>query len=252
MPQRSFRDGGLELETIDHGPIRRARISDEVTRRLSLAIREGAYRPGDHLPSERDLMRHFGVGRPAVREALFCLRKMGLIAIHSGARSQVIVPDGKVVISELSGIVQHLLAQDSGVRQMQHVRTLFETALVREAATAAASEDIWRIKAALDRNRDSLGDKTRLIEADIGFHFAIAEHTKNPLIVHIHNAMAAWLRDQRVVTLTIPGIEKISYAEHEAIYGAIAARDADRAEALMRAHLEHVARNYWLVRDRRD
>ncbi|MBV9246331.1 MAG: FCD domain-containing protein [Methylobacteriaceae bacterium] len=236
----------------DSEPIRRPRISEEVTRRLATAISEGVYRAGDFLPSERELMQRFGVGRPAVREALFSLRKMGLIAIHSGTRSQVTKPDGLAVISELSGIVQHLLNREDGVRQFQQVRTLFETALAREAALFGSAEDLAQIKLALDRNRDALGDKSRFIRADIGFHFAIASRTKNPLIVQIHDAMAAWLRDQRVVTLTIPGLDKIALAEHEGIYEAIAAHDGDRAESLMRSHIEHVARNYWTVRDRHD
>jgi GntR family transcriptional repressor for pyruvate dehydrogenase complex len=228
----------------DSGPIRRPRVADEVTRRLSLAIRHGIYQAGDYLPSERDLMARFGVGRPAVREALSTLRKLGLVAVNSGMRSQVIKPDGKAVISQLSGVVQHLLADEDAVRQMQHVRSLFETALARDAALFASEDDIRALKQALDRNRAAIG-KRNFIETDIGFHFAIAERTKNPMIVQIHDAMAAWLRDQRLVTLTIRGLAQISCDEHEAIYEAIAAHDADRAETLMRSHLEHVARNYW-------
>ena len=231
-------------------PIKRPRISDEVTRRLASAISRGHYRPGDFLPSERELMRRFGVGRPAVREALFSLRKLGLIAVQSGSRSQVVEPDGGAIISELSGIVQHLLAHEAGVRRMQHVRALFETALARDAALFGSVENIADIKRALVRNREALGHRARLIDADIGFHFAIAKRTGNPLIMQIHDAMAAWLRDQRVSTLTIPGVAEVSLAEHEAIYEAIAAHDANRAEFLMRDHLNLVANNYWMARHR--
>jgi DNA-binding FadR family transcriptional regulator len=236
-------------DPFERGAIRRPRVADEVTRLLSLAIRDGAFQPGDYLPSERDLMARFGVGRPAVREALSTLRKLGLVAVHSGMRSQVTKPDGKAVISQLSGIVQHLLANDDAVRQMQHVRSLLETALARDAALFASEDDIAALKRALDRNRAAIG-KPNYIETDIGFHFAIAARTRNPLIVQIHDAMTAWLRDQRIVTLTIRGIAKVSCDEHEAIYQAIAAHDADRAESLMRSHIEHVARNYGAVRRR--
>lgn len=229
-------------------PIKRPRISDEVTRRLASAISRGHYRPGDLLPSERELMRRFGVGRPAVREALFSLRKLGLIAVQSGTRSQVVEPDGGAIISELSGIVQHLLAHEAGVRQMQHVRVLLETALARDAALFGSAEDIADIKRALVRNQEALGHRARFIDADIEFHFAIARRTRNPLIVQIHDAMAGWLRDQRVATLTIPGVDRISLGEHQAIYEAIAAHDADRAETLMRDHLNLVANNYWMAR----
>jgi hypothetical protein len=57
--------------------IRRRKLYEDVADHLDKLIQAGAYAPSDLLPSERDLMKHFGVGRPAVREALFHLREMG-------------------------------------------------------------------------------------------------------------------------------------------------------------------------------
>lgn len=58
-------------------PIIRRKLADEVRDRLLALIRGGELRPGDRLPSERDLMERFGVGRPAVREALQSLARRG-------------------------------------------------------------------------------------------------------------------------------------------------------------------------------
>ncbi len=236
---------------MDLQPIARPRVSDEVVRRLSDAIRTGVYAPGDYLPSERDLMKAFAVGRPAVREALLTLRRLGLVTVHSGTRSQVSKPDGKVVLSGLSEIMRHLLTEEDSIRQLQNLRVMFEAALVREAATYATAQDIRELKRALDLNREALGHGEKFIRADIGFHFALAKRTRNPMIVQIHDAMVEWLRDQRVVTLTIMGLDQISYREHEKIYEAVAARDPCKAEELMRHHLESVTRNYWQVRGNR-
>ena len=63
--------------------VRHRKLYEEVADRLEKMISDGELRESEHLPSERELMRRFGVGRPAVREALFHLRKMGLVEIRS-------------------------------------------------------------------------------------------------------------------------------------------------------------------------
>ena len=97
------------------GAIRRRRLYEEVAGRLEAMIQEGQYAPGDQLPSERELMKQFGVGRPAVREALFALQKMGLVAINSGERARVTQPTPKVVFESLAGAARHLLGASDGV-----------------------------------------------------------------------------------------------------------------------------------------
>ena len=51
-------------------PIQRRKLYQEVLDRLMHRIEAGEFAPGDHLPSERELMEVYGVGRVAVREAL--------------------------------------------------------------------------------------------------------------------------------------------------------------------------------------
>ena len=59
-----------ETVTRPFEPIQRRKLYQEVVDRLVERISSGMYRPGDKLPSERELMTQFGVGRPAVREAM--------------------------------------------------------------------------------------------------------------------------------------------------------------------------------------
>ncbi|MFN9773623.1 MAG: GntR family transcriptional regulator, partial [Burkholderiales bacterium] len=54
-------------------PIRRRKLCDEIAERLMARIRDGELAPGEPLPSERELMDLYGVGRPSVREALQAL-----------------------------------------------------------------------------------------------------------------------------------------------------------------------------------
>ncbi len=208
-------------------------------------IHEGQYLPGDQLPSERELMKQFGVGRPAVREALFALQKMGLVAINSGERARVTQPTPKVVFESLAGSARHLLAAPDGVRHFQEARVFFETGLARYAAAHATEADLAELKRALDANRLALDNLYAFERTDVAFHYVLAVIPRNPIFTAIHEAIAAWLTEQRTITLRTPGQKFVACRAHEKIYDAIAARDPDRAERVMREHLDQVTETYW-------
>src|SRR5258708_36517350 len=117
-------------------------LYEDVAYGLEQMIGDANFAPGDQLPSERDLMVRFGVGRPAVREALFHLQKMGVVEVRSGERARVTRPTPKVVVAGLAGAARHLLAEPDGVRQFQTARAFFEIGLVRHAAEHATEDDL--------------------------------------------------------------------------------------------------------------
>ena len=228
--------------------IRRRRLSDEVVSRLEAMIHDGRCPPGEQLPSERELTQMFGVGRPAVREALFSLQKMGLIAIQAGDRARVTRPTPEAVVEGLSGAARHLLAAPGGVENLQDARLFFEVGLARHAAEHAAKADIDSLAAALEANRLAIGDLDAFERTDVAFHFMLAVIAKNPIFTALHQALVEWLVEQRHTTLSWPGRKgtfKTAYEAHKAIFEAIVLRDPDVAEKAMRAHLAHVSRVYW-------
>jgi GntR family transcriptional repressor for pyruvate dehydrogenase complex len=225
--------------------IRRRRLYEEVASRIEAMIHDGTLKPGDQLPSERELMQRYGVGRPAVREALFALQKMGLVAVTAGDRARVTAPTPEIVIDALSGAARHMLAAPHGVRSFQDARLFFEVGLARHAAMHASEDDIAELNRALEANRLTIGDIPRFERTDVAFHYVLAVIPRNPIFTAIHAAIAEWLVEQRHITLTRPGQNEIAYRAHAAIARAIAARDPDRAERLMRAHLEQVVSVYW-------
>jgi GntR family transcriptional regulator, sialic acid-inducible nan operon repressor len=226
--------------------IRRRRLYEDVASGLEAMIRDGALQPGDALPSERELTVQFGVGRTAVREALFHLQKMGVIELKSGERAKVRRPTPEVVLEGLSGAARHMLAQPDGIKQFQDARAFFEIGLARHAAKHATAADIRELGAALEANRQSIGDLAKFERTDVAFHFVLAVIARNPIFTAFHSAIAEWLVQQRHVTLAShPGQNQLAYRAHKAIHDAIVARDADRAERLMRAHLNQVSSAYW-------
>jgi len=230
--------------------VRQRKLYEEVAARLERMIAEGHYAAGDALPSQRTLMETFGVGRPAIREALFHLQKMGLIDIRSGTRAIVTLPTPAFVVDALAVTARHMLAAPGGVQNFQSLRVFFEVGLARHAAEHATADDLARFRAALDENRASLGDLKRFERTDVDFHFVLAVIPRNPMFTAIHAALAEWLLEQRQTTLA-PGEDKVAYEAHRAIFEAVKSRDADRAEAAMRAHLDYVTRRYNAVVEKR-
>ncbi len=230
-------------------PIRRRKLYEDVVERLETAINEGRYAPGDQLPAERELMEAYGVGRTAIREALFALQRMGLIVISSGERARVSQPSAGTMIGELSGVARHLLAKPGGAHHFQQARTMFEVGVARLAAETATPEDVARLAAALEANREALELGRAFDRTDVAFHFVLAEITRNPIFTALHNGLAEWLTEQRTTSLKARGAAQAAYAAHRRIYEAVAAGDAQAAADAMRAHLGQVGDYYWKASD---
>lgn len=228
--------------------IDRKKLFEHVAEHLEAQILAGKLRPGDQLPPERDLQASFGVGRPAIREALIALQKAGLVEMSNGARARVLMPTASHIFTGMAPAVRQMLSTDDGHRHFQGARMFFETGLAREAAKSATEGDLQALQAALDANRGSIGDSVQFTRTDIAFHFEMAKIARNPVFIALHDQISDWLKEQRVVTLAATGQERIAYEAHAAIYGGIAARDPDRAEDAMRKHLQQLADTFWQQR----
>ena len=217
----------------------------EIAEHIELLIFDGRLSVGDKIPSERDLMDKFGVGRSTVREALFVLQRKGLLIARPGAAARVSKPSADTMIADLSGAARHMLSVPDGVRHLQHARVLFEVGIAREAARHATKADLAAVKEALDANKKA-SDQSAFERSDMAFHYALAMTAHNPVFTSIHHALTSWLAEQRSVSARAIGVTRAEiYEQHRAIYDAIVAGDAVAAEAAMEKHLMTVARNYW-------
>ena len=226
-------------------PIRRRRLYEEVERRLEEEIASGRLKAGDAIPSERELMQHFGVGRPAIREAILSLQRKGLLRVGAGERTRVSRPTIDAIVHGVSGAVSLMLADEQGVRELQQARRFFECALARHAAKEATSADIARLAGRLTANRGALKHPGEFERTDVEFHYELALIARNPIFSALHQATVGWLIGQRTLSLMQPGAMRAAYRFHEQICQAIAAHDPDQAEARMKAHLLSVERYYW-------
>ena len=218
----------------------RRKLSDEVFDRLLKEIETGRYAPDAHIPSERELMAAYGVGRPAIREAMQRLEKLGLIVISHGERARVSQPTVADVIGQIEHAARHILAtQPQSLTQLQDARLFFEIGMVREAARLAQPSDIQILEAALATQASHLTrDSGRFVAADMEFHTAIASITHNAVLEAVSRAMLQWLSTFHASLLLWKGHETLTLEEHRFILDAIIAHDENGAAEAMRMHLQ--------------
>lgn len=222
--------------------ITRRKLSDQVFDRLRAMILSGELLAGDPVPSERALMERFGVGRPAVREALQSMHTMGLITIAHGERSRVNALNAGVVLGQVDAVAQLLLSAEPGaLDHLKQARLMFECGIVRMAVAQATDADVADLRAILAQQRAKLPNAAAFIAADVAFHNRIARISGNPIILAVSQAMLKWLFHYHSALLYWSGKEDVTLLEHDRIVDLIAARDADGAVAAMRRHIERSA-----------
>lgn len=226
-------------------PVRKRKLYEEIVEQLEASMLDGSLAPGEQLPSERELMKTFQVGRSSIREALFALNRMGLISLQNGERAIVTMPTASTLLDGLSPLIRHMLQGTDGVRHFQDARKLFEVALARHAAEYATTAEIEQLARALESNKLAIGKDDAFVETDVGFHRVLAQIGRNPVCNFLHSAIAAWLKEQRSISVRQPTSMERAYRAHTRIYKAIAQHDVDGAEWAIRQHLEEVSRFYW-------
>jgi DNA-binding FadR family transcriptional regulator len=220
-------------------------LSDEVFDRLKAMIVSGERAPGQSLPSERELMARFGVGRPAIREAMQALANLGLVTISHGERARVREITAEAAMRQVDTIAQLLLSTSpQSLEHLKEARSFFERGMVRRAAEVASDADVAALRELLDRQSAAVGDAEAFVRADMALHTRIAAITGNPIYAAVSEMMLGWLEEYHSHMLIWHGRSEHTLAEHAEMIDRIAAHDPDGAERAMIGHLERSSRLY--------
>lgn len=230
----------LENEALSFRPLQRApKLSDSVTESVLDLITRAALKPGDRLPSERDLAQQFGVSRTVVREALRSLAAKGVLDVRTGSGATVARVDAEHASEALRLYFQGAQGTEDGVTygQVNDVREMLEPNTARLAAQEASDDDLAEIAAIHERFCATVDDPDAASLLDVAFHRAIAVSVHNPLITLILDSLEPILVEIRCRTLGLDERPKRAIEAHGLILECLRAGDPDGAEHAMREHL---------------
>lgn len=208
---------------------------------LGLAIITGKY-VGAPFPNEAELAQQLGASRTVTREAIKMLTSKGLISARP-RHGTMVAPESDWNLLDpdiLRWLLERKFSLDLMV-QFTEMRLGIEPAAAALAARNADAAGLAQIHCALARMKAAeLGEDDHLA-ADVAFHVAILNATKNAFYRDLHELVNTALRISIRFTNSIEGHEA-SIPSHEAVALAIAGRDAAGAEAGMLAIIRDVLR----------
>jgi GntR family transcriptional repressor for pyruvate dehydrogenase complex len=222
---------------------RRPRLSDTITEQIESLIVGGELKPGDSLPSERDLAKHLGVSRPSLREALLVLESRGLVQARRGGGFGVTDITGPTITDPLVHLLQRHPSTIDDVLELRHG---LECVAAYFAAIRATDADAKRLRAMSNtmRRRRATRDPLEDADLDADFHMAIAEASHNVALVHVmrglFNLMRSNMMRSREVLYRQAGNVALLDDQHAQIVKAIVARDHDAARAAANLHLSFI------------
>jgi GntR family transcriptional repressor for pyruvate dehydrogenase complex len=220
-------------------PVTPHTVSDQVAEQLRNLVSSGDYKPGDRIPSERELALRLGVGRPSVREALRELKAQGLVVTGRGAQGTAVA---SLPSPGFAAPMAPLIGQGAErIIELMEVRSAVEIEAAGLAARRATLEDLHRMSVLVATAGEMLTP-----DEDVAFHAAIADATHNPLFERVIQEPVGLLHDHMAAILDAyykePGGAVALQQQHEAIRQAIRSGDEAKARQAMRRHLDHVAR----------
>jgi GntR family transcriptional repressor for pyruvate dehydrogenase complex len=229
-------NGGAPRSGFGQQVERSVRLSDKVADAMLDTILNRGLRPGDPLPSERELGEQYGVSRTVIREAVRALTSRGVIDARAGRGLTV----AKVAPETVSASMQlYLHGQDQiPYAKIHEVRTGIEIQIAGYAAERATDEEIEELSQLNEAlNQADESDHEQLSILDVEFHRAIARMTHNELYLIMLDSIGPLMLEVRRATIGAPNGRAVAYDIHKKIVDAIASRDPDKARDAMQEHL---------------
>src|ERR1022692_716941 len=216
--------------------IRRNKVYEEVAKQIERLILK-KLKPGDKLPSERELAEMLRVSRSSIRDAIRGLELMGLVEPRQGAGTIVREVSAELLPNPFANALKRRREQ---VSELLDFRKMLEPPLAARAAAHASPDEIAEMDDILRRQEEKQVQGDAAVAEDAEFHYSIALASGNSVVLKVLDILMDLLRDTRERSMQVEGRPEKSLAGHRRILAAIKRQDAESAKAAMRRHIEDV------------
>ncbi|WP_084125498.1 FadR/GntR family transcriptional regulator [Demequina sp. NBRC 110054] len=227
----------------DFQAVKTQRAYEMIVSQVEDAIADGSLKPGQHLPSEREMMENFSVSRPTVREALRVLESMGVIrSRHGDPRGpEILPPSADLLVRPVRRLVR---TNNLNLADFLPVRMSIESVACSRAATLRSDEQLARMDAAIAVMQEVIdGDHTpeAFTRAEVQFHEAVWEAGHNGLVTLIgkvtQDLMFEMIQSKLSSATDAVELMRESRAHDAEILEAIRARDGQLAGGLAKRYI---------------
>lgn len=226
-------------------PVKPKKLYEDIVDYFVQSIQSGELKPGDQLPTEKELADRMRVSKTAVREAMSALESMGYTRSRVGEGTFV----SDVTLDSLLQPVSMMLSQDRDmVENLLELRVILETKNAELAArriTEEQKEELLRIQEEMDRE---VGEGSTASDVDARFHGFLAQCAGNSVLARIFEMCHAPLEQTIEMVMRQPGSPVVACKKHREIIDAILKGNDKLAAKKIREHLEE---NYSALRNRR-
>jgi DNA-binding FadR family transcriptional regulator len=231
----------------DKGPIAKRTVKDQISDKLAYMIHSGLLRPGDELPSERELAATLSVSRETVRAAIGVLQARQMIEVNQGARTRIL-GRGPMPLHESVGALGGM--KNRSLEEVTEARAAVEMQVIGLAAKRIAPALLARLQALVNEQREMLDDPVRFQISDQEFHHILYRACGNELLADVVFDFYGYALEFRRLALQRKGAIARSVEEHQGIVDALRTRKPEVAMASMRRHLDQVHRTTRAVMSR--
>lgn len=232
-----------ERSDVEYEVVQTSRAFEEVIAQLRRLTVQGHLKPGDRLPSERDLAVKLGVSRNTIREALRGLEMSGVLELRKGAYGGafLIAPGGGTLSTALQDMFQF---GSVTAGQLTEARLHITAAVARVASERIREEDIRDLErnVADAQQAEKDGDLVLRSRINMNFHRLLVRTTDNPIFVAVMDGLIA-IMEHFIDTLGPPAIPDV-FASRMKVIAALRARNGEAAAAEMEHNLRVVHKGY--------
>ncbi len=213
-------------------------VTDTAIDRIKDMILKGELAPGARLPKEADLAERLGLSRNSLREAVRALALINVLDVRQGDGTYVTSLEPRLLLDALSFVVD--FHRDDTVLQFFEVRRILEPAATAKAAVNMTDSGIDELRKILDALPEN-PTVEQLVANDLEFHQRIAEGSGNAVLCSLIESLSGPTTRARIWRgLTQSNAPSKTLDQHYAIYGAIAARQPEVAQAWATVHIADV------------
>lgn len=214
--------------------LKRANLYEQIADEIRDYIIRNQIKPGERLPTERELAEILGVSRTSVREGIRLLETLQFLEVMPKRGITV----KKLELSPLVEQISHrILLERSRFAELVEARRCIELEMVKLTAARATDEDLQQMMQAILAMEEKLARNEESKEEDLLFHKIIFAAAKNSVLHGFRTALVEFFNVVQVREEP-SGLESETLREHKLIYQAIQAHDPHAAYEVMVQHLK--------------